>query len=1107
MASHKSNRFCNNNGELVFPYGKEDTDFNIDGVSSSGYIYNGATSVFFCRIRDLLASEISDTFNSNQALECFSANGLITQFDTFQECFPEEVWRLDIQRKYIRTFTGESIDNSKPKHDVQYLRDMMQGRKKYQRRQWIRDQEIYFGTKYLMNTVVGDNNRITFRCFDPNAGGSTQVVVSPNYSLSITPFSDMYVSAMFGNGDRRQQRAKAGETVVLNFNVSTTTDTQVTIYGANRIAALNDLSACYIAANNFSMATKLRKLVLGNATEGYSNPRLTSLTLGNNKLLEELDIRNCSNLGGSINLSESSNLLRLYAEGTHISGVTFATNGKLQLAHLPNTISTLIMRNLNSLTERNFDCTMDYIESLTLQGGLLDNYQIVADSLDTLQTLYLYDINWTFGDTTFLNQISALYHSLITGSAYVSGTIRSSELEDYENKWPNLEVTYDPTNLIPQHLVTYVNADANNTVLYSTYVDQGSTPPDPFALDLIEEPTLPQTAQYTYKFGTWTNNQYVSGSGWDNINTGVTTARTVTAVFTSTVRTYTVSWYNRPGVLIDQQTNVAYGSSVEFTGDIPSRSDGDEYFTYYIFKGWDKSTGFVTGDLEVYAVWDTGTIPAEGTKMNEMTPAQIYAICKNDAQDDFWEEGDYFDMQLGHDFNFSNIQSVEIGKDVTLADIQRDDLISGGYYFNKTKAVTSNIKLFDEDSPAFTIAIDFQFNSSENGETLISNHIGNTAEGFRLWYNGTEVRLDWGDRNAIVGYKNQRDILVIRHPQGSNRIYYYTSYTNSSRFDDAALPEEKTMIRSNSTLTDEPLTFGGIHYPGSSTPYRNLSNATLHWCKIWYEDLGRDLCKQLAIWPHEILRMEYWGHDKYRYADDSGNCKASFMANNLLGGWNGRGFWMNTTNTNEGGWDESLMRTFLNTRVYNAIPLEYQFLIKPVEINAIAGSQSTEVVTSLDKIYLQSTWEVGNTSASYASEIGTSSSNKVPWLSTNPQRTKWKGVIRGYGDNVVVYTCTDDPALLYETNIAPWSIWVNTSNSSVNYIFVPQKYIDQYGMPIYLQADANYAQGGWNSASYYWTRSAAWSYLTNFLGVFAGGSTGYYNGASYAFAVAVAFSI
>ena len=52
----------NNNGELIFPYGKEDNDYQIDGDSGSGYVFNGATSVFWCRLRDLASAEIDNTF-------------------------------------------------------------------------------------------------------------------------------------------------------------------------------------------------------------------------------------------------------------------------------------------------------------------------------------------------------------------------------------------------------------------------------------------------------------------------------------------------------------------------------------------------------------------------------------------------------------------------------------------------------------------------------------------------------------------------------------------------------------------------------------------------------------------------------------------------------------------------------------------------------------------------------------------------------------------------------------------------------------------------------------------------------------------------------------
>jgi len=100
-----------NNGALVFPYGKEDEDYRVDGEESSGYAFNGAGSIFWRRIKTTFADDIVNVMNSVD-VSCFDSENLIDQFDTFQNCFPEEIWRLDIERKYIRTFTGASIDNS-----------------------------------------------------------------------------------------------------------------------------------------------------------------------------------------------------------------------------------------------------------------------------------------------------------------------------------------------------------------------------------------------------------------------------------------------------------------------------------------------------------------------------------------------------------------------------------------------------------------------------------------------------------------------------------------------------------------------------------------------------------------------------------------------------------------------------------------------------------------------------------------------------------------------------------------------------------------------------------------------------------------------------------
>ena len=1061
----------NNNGELVFPYGKEDDDYNVDGNPSSGYVFNGATSVFWCRLRDLLQDEIRAMFANTVSAECFSATHLINQFDAFQECYPEEVWRLDIERKYIRTFTGESVDNSKPKHDVQYLRDMMQGRKKYQRRQWMRDQEIYFGTKNLMNTVVGDNNRITFRCFTPTG---SDVVVRPDYTLRITPYSDMYLSVMFGNGGTQQIRAKGGTEYEIDCPLSTMDDTQVTIYGANRIQALSDLSACYIAANNFSMATKLRKLVLGNTTPGYNNSRLTSLTLGSNELLEELDIRNCGSLTGSINLAQCSNLLKLYAEGTKLTGVTFATNGKVQTAHLPDTVNTLIMRNLNNLTD--FQANLSRLESLTLQGGTLDSLDVVRNTINTLQVLYLYDIDWTLGDTELFNKMLKLFYSLVTGHAYISGQIRQQEILQYNRKWSDLEVEYDANNVVTQYLVTYVNADDENTVLYTEYVDRGSVPSNPYATGEIAKPTLASDAQYDYEF-----------SGWDDIDSAVLGPKTVKAVYDKTVRKYTVTWYSREGVSLGS-VQAEYGSEVVYTGDTPVNTSEESTYVFNVFTGWDKSTGFIKEDTNVYAVWDRAELPPLNKDLKNMSPAEVYAICNTGRAANYFEDKDYFDITLGHDFNFSNVESREILKD---------------RFFDGTQYFDTNIKLFDENAPSFTIAIDYEFvnavKANNADSTLVSCFEESGSEGFRLRY-GANPTIQWGDKTVTVGSGVNRNMVVLRHVKGSNALFIYGHNLTNTTIDNAAFAYE--LVRTRKTTSDNTLTFGAVRFTGDGG-HDFFGRGWIHWCKIWYDDLGETNARKLGCWPREVLRMEFTGADRYRLSGaTSQRANASFLANNPLRQLHN----MNSSNVNAGGWDASLMRTFMNTRVLEAIPDKWRCMIKQVRISASAGNQSNEIIVSNDYLYLPSNRElVGWTTEPYASE-----GSAISFFTSDQSRLKFPGLI--VLEDATVTRGNTEPTLLSTANVKDGDIWVHTGNSSIGYMYFSPETVAKHSQISFrdVTSSDNIAAsngGRWVRANNWWERSPGAYDSASFVYVY---YHGYPCGTNYAAAtngVVVGFSI
>jgi hypothetical protein len=986
---------------------------------------------------------------------------------------------LDIERKYIRTFTGESVDNSKPKSDVQYLRDMMQGRKKYQRRQWVRDQEIYFGTKNLMNTVVGDNNRITFRCFTPTGD---DVVVPPDYTLKITPYSDMYLSVMFGNGGTQQVRAKGGTEYTIECPLSTMDDTQVTIYGANRIQALNDLSACYITANNFSMATKLRTLVLGNTTEGYNNSRLISLTLGNNELLEELDIRNCANLTGSLNLAQCANLLRLYAEGTKLTGVTFATNGKVQLAHLPNTVNTLTMRNLNDLDD--FEANLSSLETLTLQGGTLDSLDVISDCIDTLRVLNLYDIDWTLSDTELLNAMKSLFYSLVTGQVYISGQVRQQELNGYAAAWSDLEVTYNPENLVTQYKVTYVNADANDTVLYETYVDRGSTPPDPYALGLITKPILSPDAQYTYSFGTTVGGEYQSGSGWDDLTSAILADKTITAVYTRTLRTYTVTWYSRPGLSLGS-VEANYGDEVVYEGSIPTNTTEESTYIFNVFAGWDKSTGFIKEDTDVYAVWDRAELPAVGKDMSEMSCAEIFAVCSTGSAAQHFEDKDHFDITLGHDFDFSNVES---------------EVILENRYFDGTQTYDTDITLFDEDSPSFTLAIDSEFHGSNDANaSLVSCFDESGSEGFRLKYN-TNPTIQWGDKSITAGCKTNRTMCVIRHIKGSDKLFVYVSNLGDTTYDDVDTKVES--IRTRNTSSSNVLSFGAIRFVGDGG-HDYYAKGWIHWCKIWFDDLGDENAKMLAAFPHEKLRMEFAGANRYRLSGQTRQrANGSFIANNPLTLLHN----MNASSTNVGGWDECKMRTFLATRILKAIPTKWRSALKEVKIFASAGNKSSEIVVSEDILYLAANREVGgNTTEPYASE-GTA----ISFFTNDKSRVKFPGVV--IEDDAQYITSNTDPTTSSSYDIQEGDVWIHSGNSNIGYIYfsaATKAKHSRIGFRDVTNGDNIQASNGglWYRADYWWERSPNVGNAAYFCLVHSYGSPSYGTAYNNTYGVVVGFSI
>ena len=1019
----------NNSGELTMPYGMED----IDVLDSGEYVFRAAHSVFFRRIRELMHEKLANVYNKVNS-KAWDSHDTTTEFDNWQSQFPEALWIANMKRMYMRTYTGESYDNSKPgAADDQYLIKRYNGRKKYHRRQFERDQDIYIATKYISSKVITD--QIYMRCSEKTA----ESTVTPDYTLSLVPYQDMYLTVARADATS-QIRAKAGELCV--FESDSATADIIKIYAASKIQAINDLSKFYLREANFPTAKKLKILIIGSDTPGYIQKTLNAVNLGDNPILEILDITNCAGLEQSPAIYGCKELREFYADGTTIKSVSFAPNGKIETAHLPDSVNTISMENLMYLKTLKF--SFDNVNRLTIKESAVDTLDITNDTIDTLTELTLTGIDWVVADTALLNQLlpktygGKLDISSLGGNVKVTGAIRNQELLKYAEAWPDLKINYNVNNVVPQYLITYVNADKDKTVLHTEWVDIGNTPPDPYGDGKIDKPVLESDEQYNYDF-----------SSWNDISIPVSNDRTVVAVYDRSIRTYAVNWYANEGELPLYSTSVEYGRAAEFEGSVPTV--GNDVHLYKVFMGWDKSTGFVRGDTDVYAVWDSKTIPAEGTELKDMSPAEIYAVFKSGRAADYVQYKDYVDITLGHDFNFANVHS---------------EVVAENEYFNGSRAMSTEYRLFGNYETSFTLAIDLRFIDGTTNATILSCFENNNNNGFRIRLNGNVINIQWGTETFSVSYKNYRDMIVLRHRKGEKQLYVYTSTpystTNTSlskyfNLDSAygtSRPRRKVLTSASDINTEFPLTLGGVRYADGGHSF--YGKGMVYWCKLWFDDIGDSNCEQLASWHHESLRMEYYGTGLYNYAGTGTLCGGSFIANNLL---EDRGMKM-MANANNVSWEASIIRTFFNERVYNALPIAWKSMIRQVTIDASQYSTSAESIYTDDYLYLPSRTELNG---------------GIPFMESNDKRIKFSKYI--IPETANYYTGSTDPQTDTDIIMNIGDIW---TTSGVSYILLSADEINKYGLTVKSGTSIT-SVGGWVAANKYWSRTADTYYGSNYF--------------------------
>lgn len=609
-----------NVGKLKFGYWLEDTD-QVNGQD----VYNGQQSVLWNNVRRVFGDDIEQIAQEVISKGKLNCDYVKNAFNTHQSAWSEAVFCADTEVKYINPYLTEGT--------LAYL-DMAQGSKRPQRDCWLRDRFQYWNSKY--NVGSSRDKYITLRVSQPST--STIFVVEPSTDMHITPYKNTYLNVSFGQ-TVKQKKGVANEVTDIVSTLDNPRDTPVYIYNAESIKSLNDLSAAYVGYCNVASATNLEDIKLGSGKEGYFNEALTTLGLGNNTKLKLINVRNCINLSGELNAKGCVNIEEVYADGTQITSVTLPDSGRLRILSLPNTITSLIIKNQTKLYDFNI-ASYDNIQTLVLNNTPnIDSLDIV-NKCNNLTNVTLKNINWTIDNVDVLERLSELdgisdnnsatSQSILTGKVHIP-RIQSSLVKKYNRIWKDLVVEYEI--LVAEFTVTFVDYMGNE--LCKEYIEQFQPAYDPIEQGLCKTPTKPSTIETVYTFDRWSI----------DFSSSVIADTVVTPIFTESTRQYTVNFYSdtlaSSGEIIATYVVNAH-DTVVFDRSYPRRTGLEEYGTFFIFDSWDKDTSNIVNDMDVFPNFITCVAPLNpvddltqydylytdvDTKTSAYTFAELYAIC------------------------------------------------------------------------------------------------------------------------------------------------------------------------------------------------------------------------------------------------------------------------------------------------------------------------------------------------------------------------------------------------------------------------------------------------------------------------------------------------
>lgn len=599
----------NNEGELKYTYSLEDT--GIDGT-----VFTGQESVLWNNFRDCFGEEISEMYRlirRNNGTELgkrnFSYKNLSEKMAKHQEMWPEVIWNIDQQIKYIQNIKENVLK-------------MLQGNKRTQRDFWLYNAFKYRDSKYSTGDATEKNILLRLN----NKG-----------TFEITPYSDIYARVKFGNALDVKKRAKKNELVQFPTDgISSVYDLETNIYSADRISSIGDLSEFQVGLCNFNSADKLEEIILGRRDENYRNEHLTSFSVGSSTVLSKINISNCPNLKQGIDVSTCPLLETFLAKGSSIRGVSFSKGSRITTCHLPSSVESLKLQDLHYLnrpkTEKEEQMNISdwglEIETndqnkYNLESILIENceyvpfYDLIMNSDSEKRSIVrVTGLNWH----TTLKEFDDLYseiknlkgydqngstidQSVLSGKVYFpDGTeISSAKLREYKERFENLTFYIGED---PQYIYSFIKADGSllcsyivsseEDIIDPTFLPEGKEENEykPFEDDnrtVLDFRNALKIENYNYdRLPEGEKNVQKTFIGWENLPDEVILLSE--PIIPKYQTSYLVKFFNEDRtekLFEDQWIKEGENVSDPLGENIPTKKPEADYS--YIYSGWGKS--------------------------------------------------------------------------------------------------------------------------------------------------------------------------------------------------------------------------------------------------------------------------------------------------------------------------------------------------------------------------------------------------------------------------------------------------------------------------------------------------------------------------------------